>query len=117
MIITIMNRFVKCTVIDREFVSGDTGADVLITTGATQVHTGTPGPHRQRRGVCVCVRVCSALCSVLLLWIPLLFSKGGRGRRIMGGPQKDPLEMETPLQKTLSLHKMEGGEDGESMEG
>ena len=49
--------------------------------------------------------------SVLSPWTPH-FSKGGRARRIMGGPQRDPLEMETPLQKTLSLHKMEGGERG-----
>lgn len=52
--------------------------------------------------VCVCVS------TVVMLWTPN-FSKGGRVRRITGGPQRDPLEMETPLQKTLSLHKMEGG--------
>lgn len=36
----------------------------------------------------------------------------------MGGPQRDSLEMETPLQKTFSVHKMEGGiQSRESIEG
>lgn len=58
--------------------------------------------------VCVCLRVCVSENGVLLLQIPH-FSKGGRAGGLMGGPHRDPLEMKTPLQKTLGLHEMEGG--------
>lgn len=81
--------------------------DYLLSNINTYRHNRTS--QSPQRDVCRCVCVCVCMRAVFYCCgLSLHFSKGGRVRRIMGGPQRDSLEMETPLQKTLSLHKMEG---------